>query len=144
MRSHAETYCKKQQRDEVIKGRQLNDVNNNCKIQIGWETTAEPVDCKTFHHCPNSWVWGGGVDNSSSLTDWIENTFEPYLSTVGIDVATDLAEIPYFIEHHAAFMAYQKNLKTPGVFPAISCFRKESGCSTCCPNQKHKGVFCTE
>ena len=141
-------YCKnrqqKQQRDEVIKGRQLNDVNNNCKIQIGWETTAEPVDCKTFHHCPNSWVWGGGVDNSSSLTDWIENTFEPYLSTVGIDVATDLAEIPYFIEHHAAFMAYQKNLKTPGVFPAISCFRKESGCSTCCPNQKHKGVFCTE
>ena len=115
-----------------------------CRVQIGWEVSAEPVDCKTYHHCSSSFVWGGGLQNTSSLVDWIENTFEPYLLSVGIDAKNDLAETPYFVEHHAAFMAYQHNLKTPGAFPAINCFRKESGCSTCCPRQRHKGVFCTE
>jgi hypothetical protein len=136
-------FCKQQQ-NETGKTNDSSSGSSKCKIQIGWETTAEPVDCKTFHHCPTSWVWGGGVQNTSSLTNWIENTFEPYLTSVGIDIENDLSETPYFIEHHAGFMAYQNNLKTAGAFPAISCFRKESGCSTCCPNQKHKGVFCTE
>lgn len=114
-------------------------VGNNCSVQVGFETSAEAAACKTYQRCHSSFVWGGGLPNGTSLISWIENTLEPFMLKHNIDVRTSFDRVPYFIEHHASFMAYQMNIKKKA-FPASSCFRGEEGCSTCCYQQKNKKV----
>ena len=92
--------------------------------------------CNRYKRCKTSFVWGGGLPAGTSLTEWIENTLEPTLETqFGIVPSRDFDDPPYFIEHHASFMAYQANV-AKGSLPAPACDRIE--CTTCCPNQKHR------
>jgi hypothetical protein len=110
----------------------------SCKVQVGFETSAEDPDCKTYKRCQTSFVWGGGLANGTGLADWVLNDLAPFMLKNSLDIrGSGFASPPFFIEHHASFMAYQKNSKA-GDLPATGCFREEEGCSTCCPNQKHK------
>ena len=111
-----------------------------CKVQIGFETSAEDPECKTYARCKSSFVWGGGLSGSTSIVDWIEGTLEPALAKAGVDVAKDLARVPYFLEHQASAMAYFANVKKGNVFPATSCYTSDPDCVTCCPNQKHHSL----
>ena len=115
-------------------------MGGGCKVQIGFETSAEDPDCKTYARCKSSFVWGAGLSGSTSIIDWIENTLEPALVAAGVDVANDLATVPYFLEHQASAMAYFANVKKGNVFPATSCYSANPDCITCCPNQKHHSL----
>lgn len=109
-------------------------------MQIGFETSAEDPECKTYARCKSSFVWGGGLSGSKSIVDWIEDTLEPALVKAGVDVGHDLAPVPYFLEHQASAMAYFANVKKGNVFPATSCYSADPDCITCCPNQKHHSL----
>ena len=110
-----------------------------CKVVIGFETSAEDETCIDYARSTTSFVWGGGLPDGVRLSFWIENTLEPILVKLGIDLNNDLADPPFFIEHHASFMSYVANTKVAGRFPATNCTR--ATCTTCCPGQKHT-KFC--
>lgn len=113
---------------------------NHCQVQIGFETSAEDPDCKTYARCKSSFVWGGGLGGSESIIHWIENILEPALIQAGVDIANDLASVPYFLEHQASAMAYFANVKKGNVFPASTCYLADTDCVTCCADQKHHSL----
>jgi hypothetical protein len=111
--------------------------SNHCTVQIGFETSAEDPECKTYQRCKSSWVWGGGLGGDESMVHWIENKLEPALVAAGVNIHTDLAPVPYFLEHQASAMAYFANVGKGDVFPASTCYQADADCITCCDAQKH-------
>ena len=51
----------------------------------------------SYARCKSSFVWGGGLGGSESIIHWIENILEPALIQAGVDIANDLASVPYFL-----------------------------------------------
>jgi hypothetical protein len=114
--------------------------SNHCKVQIGFETSAEDPQCKTYQRCKSSFVWGGGLGGSESIIHWIENILEPALIDAGVNIENDLSTVPYFLEHQASAMAYFANVQKGNIFPASSCYAADADCITCCSDQKHHSL----
>jgi len=106
--------------------------NRTCKVTIGFQTSAEVSHGVNNH----SFVWGGGLPAGMSMLTFIKQSVLPTLHHMGVNITTDLDDPPFFVDHHASYMAYMANLKS-GALPSTCTLPKQAGCTSCCPLQKH-------
>jgi len=98
-------------------------------ISIGIQLTAEDGACHSYTDCGTSLVWGSGVAQDQTLSQWAETVLLPAVQQANLTRQLD-PQIPFYIESLPALMSFAANVNA-GRLPCNSCSKANGDVSFC-------------